>query len=60
MLDAQEDDYEDALPRLAETISVAVQHNSSMNFEVFLHKVTKHKHVMYSYSYSVNIYSVGH
>jgi len=39
VIDAQEDDYEDALPKLAETISTAHAANSSMHFEVFLHKV---------------------
>lgn len=39
VIDAQEDDYEDALPKLAETIALAYQANSSINFEVFLHKV---------------------
>ena len=39
IIDAQEDDYEDSLPKLAETISIAHKSNSNMNFEVFLHKV---------------------
>jgi Ras-related GTP-binding protein C/D len=39
VIDAQEDDYEHALPKLAETISVAHNANPNMNFEVFLHKV---------------------
>lgn len=39
VIDAQEDDYEDALPKLAETIAIAHAANSSMNFEVFLNKV---------------------
>lgn len=39
VIDAQEDDYEDSLPKLAETISVAYNANPAMNFEVFLHKV---------------------
>lgn len=39
VIDAQEDDYEDALPKLAETISVAHAVNPNINFEVFLHKV---------------------
>jgi Ras-related GTP-binding protein C/D len=39
VIDAQEDDYEDSLPKLAETISVAHKANPNMNFEVFLHKV---------------------
>mmetsp|Transcript_24424 Transcript_24424/g.35891 ORF Transcript_24424/g.35891 Transcript_24424/m.35891 type:complete len:351 (+) Transcript_24424:159-1211(+) len=39
VIDAQEDDYEDSLPKLAETISVAHNANPSIHFEVFLHKV---------------------
>jgi Ras-related GTP-binding protein C/D len=39
VIDAQENDYEHALPKLAETISVAHNANPNMNFEVFLHKV---------------------
>jgi Ras-related GTP-binding protein C/D len=39
VIDAQEDDYEDALPQLAETISRAFLANPAMHFEVFLHKV---------------------
>lgn len=39
VIDAQEDDYEDALPKLAETISLAHTINPNINFEVFLHKV---------------------
>lgn len=39
VIDAQEDDYEDALPLLAETIQHAYTANPSINFEVFLHKV---------------------
>jgi Ras-related GTP-binding protein C/D len=39
VIDAQEDDYEDSLPKLAETISNAHKSNPNMNFEVFLHKV---------------------
>jgi Ras-related GTP-binding protein C/D len=39
VIDAQEDDYEDALPKLAETISFAYTMNPKINFEVFLHKV---------------------
>lgn len=39
VIDAQEDDYEDALPKLAETISIAYTANPKLNFEVFLHKV---------------------
>jgi Ras-related GTP-binding protein C/D len=39
VIDAQEDDYEDALPKLVETISTAYQINPNIHFEVFLHKV---------------------
>lgn len=39
VIDAQEGDYEDALPKLVETIAVAHGINSSIHFEVFLHKV---------------------
>jgi Ras-related GTP-binding protein C/D len=39
VIDAQEEDYEDALPKLVETISVAHQANPNLHFEVFLHKV---------------------
>ena len=39
VIDAQEEDYEDSLPKLAETISVAHSVNPSMHFEVFLHKI---------------------
>ena len=39
VIDAQEDDYEDSLPKLAETISMAYAANPNINFEVFLHKV---------------------
>lgn len=39
VIDAQEDDYEHALPKLAETIHVAYTANPSIHFEVFLHKV---------------------
>ena len=39
VIDAQEDDYEDALPKLAETIFHAYSANPGLHFEVFLHKV---------------------
>mmetsp|Transcript_6742 Transcript_6742/g.14971 ORF Transcript_6742/g.14971 Transcript_6742/m.14971 type:complete len:226 (+) Transcript_6742:100-777(+) len=39
VLDAQEEDYEDALPRLVETILLAHSVNPAIHFEVFLHKV---------------------
>ena len=39
VIDAQEEDYEDALPKLVETISTAHKYNPSIHFEVFLHKV---------------------
>ena len=39
VIDAQEEDYEDALPKLVETISAAHHVNPSIHFEVFLHKV---------------------
>jgi len=39
VVDAQEEDYEDALPRLVDTISRAHMVNPSINFEVFVHKV---------------------
>lgn len=39
VIDAQEDDYEDSLPRLVETIISAHKVNPSIHFEVFLHKV---------------------
>ena len=39
VIDAQEDDYEHALPKLAETIHIAHTANPNMHFEVFLHKV---------------------
>ena len=39
VIDAQEEDYEDALPKLVETISAAHLINPSIHFEVFLHKV---------------------
>lgn len=39
VIDAQEGDYEDALPKLVETISLAHHINPAIHFEVFLHKV---------------------
>jgi Ras-related GTP-binding protein C/D len=39
VIDAQEDDYDDALPKLVETISLAHTINPAIHFEVFLHKV---------------------
>lgn len=39
VIDAQEEDYEDALPKLVETISTAHSLNPNIHFEVFLHKV---------------------
>lgn len=36
VIDAQEDDFEDALPKLVETISVAHKINPAIHFEVFL------------------------
>lgn len=39
VIDAQEEDYEDALPKLVESISVAHRVNPHIHFEVFLHKV---------------------
>lgn len=39
VIDAQEGDYEDALPKLVETISTAHHINPAIHFEVFLHKV---------------------
>lgn len=39
VIDAQEEDYEDALPKLVETISTAHHINPAIHFEVFLHKV---------------------
>lgn len=39
VIDAQEEDYEDSLPKLAETISTAHSINPSIHFEVFLHKI---------------------
>ena len=39
VIDGQEEDYEEALPKLVETISTAHSYNSAIHFEVFLHKV---------------------
>ena len=39
VLDAQEEDYEDSLPKLVETIISCYRINPSIHFEVFLHKV---------------------
>ena len=39
VIDAQEDDYEDSLPKLVETIIAAHKVNPKIHFEVFLHKV---------------------
>lgn len=39
VIDAQEEDYEDSLPKLVETIAAAYRVNPSIHFEVFLHKV---------------------
>lgn len=39
VVDAQEDDYEDSLPRLVETIIMVYKVNPRIHFEVFLHKV---------------------
>lgn len=39
VIDAQEDDYEDALPKLVETIAAAHKSNPKIHFEVFLHKI---------------------
>lgn len=39
VIDAQEDDYEDSLPKLVETITIAFKVNPNIHFEVFLHKV---------------------
>lgn len=39
VIDAQEEDVDDSLPKLVETISVAHAFNPSIHFEVFLHKV---------------------
>ena len=37
--DEQEEDYQDALPKLVETLGLAHSINPKINFEVFLHKV---------------------
>ncbi len=39
VIDAQEEDYEDSLPKLVETIVAAYKVNPAIHFEVFLHKV---------------------
>ncbi len=39
VIDAQEDDYEDSLPKLVELISFAHRINPKIHFEVFLHKI---------------------
>mmetsp|Transcript_12002 Transcript_12002/g.19842 ORF Transcript_12002/g.19842 Transcript_12002/m.19842 type:complete len:356 (+) Transcript_12002:65-1132(+) len=39
VIDAQEEDYEDSLPRLVETILAAHRVNPAIHFEVFMHKV---------------------
>lgn len=39
VIDAQEEDYEDSLPKLVETIVAAYRVNPDIHFEVFLHKV---------------------
>lgn len=39
VIDAQENDFEDCLPKLAETIIGAYKINPAIHFEVFLHKV---------------------
>lgn len=39
VIDAQEEDYEDSLPKLVETIIAAHKINPSIHFEVFLHKI---------------------
>lgn len=39
VIDAQENDFEDCLPKLAETIIAAYKINPAIHFEVFLHKV---------------------
>jgi Ras-related GTP-binding protein C/D len=39
VIDAQEDDYEDSLPKLVETIIFAFKINPKIHFEVFLHKI---------------------
>jgi Ras-related GTP-binding protein C/D len=39
VIDAQEDDYEDALTKLVDTIAFAHRINKNIHFEVFLHKL---------------------
>lgn len=39
VIDAQEEDYQNDLPKLVETISIAHELNPRLHFEVFLHKV---------------------
>jgi Ras-related GTP-binding protein C/D len=39
VIDAQEEDYEDSLPKLVETIITAHKINPLIHFEVFLHKI---------------------
>lgn len=39
VIDAQENDFDDSLPKLAETIIAAYAVNPNIHFEVFLHKV---------------------
>lgn len=39
VIDAQENDFEDCLPKLVETILAAHKLNPNIHFEVFLHKV---------------------
>eukprot|EP01041_Mallomonas_annulata_P010500 gene10500-21899_t len=39
VIDCQEEDYEDALPKLVDTIAAAHNANPTMHFEIFLHKV---------------------
>jgi len=39
VIDAQENDFDDSLRQLVETINVAYGYNPSIHFEVFLHKI---------------------
>lgn len=39
VIDAQEDDYEDSLPKVVEAIAFAHRINPNIHFEVFLHKL---------------------
>jgi len=39
VIDAQEEEYEDSLPKLVETVALAHSFNPKIHFEVFLHKV---------------------